>query len=588
MDEKSSQVPLMGQIYSRAKQVLIWAGEEDDKTSFAMALIRKWGAATTAARDMNRHSDNFWRNALDLTIDLVKDPFSGQEMEAFGALLARPYWRRMWIIQEVVLTADSVLICGQEEVAFEQFWMTHFLLSEMIELNKHNKVGLEKFVLVDKYVKGMSDPTNITLATIRWLITLRQHLLELREEFQPGVFLLASRTRAAIASDPRDKIYGLFGLLPSSSLPIQPDYYMDVAKVYTSFTLSLIRSSLRILTLAGIGMFKNESAIKLPSWVPDFSREPDSNGLAARDTGNDRTFRAAKEIEEYHSILLLREPPRLVTQGIVAGEITTLCTRDPDVNEGYHFLWDWFELAKQHCPENHPSGVPLRQAFFRNIARDASGYGYDRPDFINADKEALFFSNADGFLTLMRLIALEKMVATGIFQALEQHRGEPVDLSLETDVTQLLNINKLYQSGRFGFEPLYWVCNSSVTCDAELRAGLLSAFIGVEDTPNRLSWPLSDYGMNSRTPGFLDFAAILARVRSLVITERGYIGIGPYQVEKGDLVCVLLGCPVPMIVRKKGLNYILVGEVYVYGMMHGEMIDQLESGKLKLETILLE
>ncbi len=49
-------------------------------------------------------------------------------------------------------------------------------------------------------------------------------------------------------------------------------------------------------------------------------------------------------------------------------------------------------------------------------------------------------------------------------------------------------------------------------------------------------------------------------------------GVGPGGSERGDLVCVLLGCSVPVVLGKatrKGL-YRVVGEAYVHGIMEGE------------------
>ncbi len=57
------------------------------------------------------------------------------------------------------------------------------------------------------------------------------------------------------------------------------------------------------------------------------------------------------------------------------------------------------------------------------------------------------------------------------------------------------------------------------------------------------------------------------------------MGLAPQPAEVGDEVWVLLGCDVPMILRKCDGHYILVGECFVYGMMEGEQTkDLLASG----------
>jgi hypothetical protein len=40
--------------------------------------------------------------------------------------------------------------------------------------------------------------------------------------------------------------------------------------------------------------------------------------------------------------------------------------------------------------------------------------------------------------------------------------------------------------------------------------------------------------------------------RSFFTTEEGYIGVGPRTAKPGDRVCVLLGCPSPLLLRASG------------------------------------
>lgn len=72
--------------------------------------------------------------------------------------------------------------------------------------------------------------------------------------------------------------------------------------------------------------------------------------------------------------------------------------------------------------------------------------------------------------------------------------------------------------------------------------------------------------------------------RCLFVTPRGYIGIGPPEVQKGDKVCVLLGCDIPLIIRPGADHYEVVGDCFVYGIMKGEVMKDIEESKLKLET----
>lgn len=44
--EKNHQLPLMGEIYSKASQVIVWLGPQEDDSDLAMDLIRDLGERT--------------------------------------------------------------------------------------------------------------------------------------------------------------------------------------------------------------------------------------------------------------------------------------------------------------------------------------------------------------------------------------------------------------------------------------------------------------------------------------------------------------------------------------------------------------
>ena len=61
-------------------------------------------------------------------------------------------------------------------------------------------------------------------------------------------------------------------------------------------------------------------------------------------------------------------------------------------------------------------------------------------------------------------------------------------------------------------------------------------------------------------------------------TGNTHFGLAPPALERYDIVCILLGCSVPVVLRehKKGTdhNFEFIAEAYVYGMMDGEALAQ--------------
>jgi hypothetical protein len=63
-------------------------------------------------------------------------------------------------------------------------------------------------------------------------------------------------------------------------------------------------------------------------------------------------------------------------------------------------------------------------------------------------------------------------------------------------------------------------------------------------------------------------------------TEKGYLGVGPLELKKGDTVCVLYGTKPPYILREveeKTGEWLLIGDAFVHGLM--ELSETLKSAR---------
>ena len=77
--------------------------------------------------------------------------------------------------------------------------------------------------------------------------------------------------------------------------------------------------------------------------------------------------------------------------------------------------------------------------------------------------------------------------------------------------------------------------------------------------------------------------------RRLLITAQGFIGMARNEAQQGDIVCILLGCSIPVILRPSAdhLSYKLVGESYIQGVMDGVAMEGLKGGQYKLEDFVI-
>ena len=116
---------------------------------------------------------------------------------------------------------------------------------------------------------------------------------------------------------------------------------------------------------------------------------------------------------------------------------------------------------------------------------------------------------------------------------------------------------------------------------------ILEPFLGPKGSTRRLQWPANGHrnrGQDSQLLLHTRTAQKLAG-RSLFTATDGYMGLAPLGTTTGDRLCILLGCEVPLVIRPQGQRYLLVGSCYMYGMMHGEIMEDVKAGKRQVETI---
>lgn len=103
LDEKKIQVPLMGQVYSKAAAVQIWLGDDTPARTCATAFSILRGLARLCSRfGWDVDFDYLIRHRMfsDYGLPDIMD----QSWDAIRHLAEMSWYSRTWIIQEVVLS----------------------------------------------------------------------------------------------------------------------------------------------------------------------------------------------------------------------------------------------------------------------------------------------------------------------------------------------------------------------------------------------------------------------------------------------------------------------------------------------------
>ncbi|RSL87901.1 hypothetical protein CEP52_015381 [Fusarium oligoseptatum] len=142
--EKEHQVQLMSKIYSQARLVICRLGDEADASDLAIVSFRY---ITRIHRDAPKLKlgppphELGNENHLELISD-ISNPMEGKLGRACAALVQRPLFRRLWIIQDVALAKDLELRFGSLSISGDEFFTAIDLLSSATTIPVSTTIGL--------------------------------------------------------------------------------------------------------------------------------------------------------------------------------------------------------------------------------------------------------------------------------------------------------------------------------------------------------------------------------------------------------------------------------------------------------------
>lgn len=339
--EKSFQVPLMSKIYTSASRVLVWLGllprpgetpgphnhmhrdcgctlktvawlgsmfreqvtkKRDGDDSLLAENAGLEGLSQEEQR--KRIAQGFVWTVLQYSItrdhgqENVKT--GGFDFERIWQLFCqRPYWRRVWIVQEVVLARKAVVLCGSDErvvVDWEDVRDALQLFEWMILYSNNDLRYKRLYELLGEIIPSV---VHLEEATNAYRLSQRKGLDGMRlMEVLLFTDFSDAEDKAIQATDPRDRIYGLLGLIRESDRVKIPVDYSDkttVSTVLTHVAKALIREY-----GPDVLCYQRETARwaneGLPTWVPDWTapRSPTIGSVNLDGPSGKRNYDATK------------------------------------------------------------------------------------------------------------------------------------------------------------------------------------------------------------------------------------------------------------------------------------------------------
>ena len=433
-----------------------------------------------------------------------------QALTAFATILERPFFRRLWVVQEVAVAASAKYFCGQHEISYKQIF--HAVLASRL----HVKYG------VTASSKGEQNVTQRAFRVLNQIDFFKSR----KNRFSEALLYSLIHTFDLSVSNPRDRIFAIRALASiQNEEALQPDYSITLSELWRRATVFIlctgsswiadssskptISSRSVILAIAGLQCAFQHG--RKPSWVPDLANLGLEVGrkFYFYQSSFGRNLAGGKRV--FQSLYDASQPSTISFRGVVVDRVNGILEGSRCVPAGY--LEEW--------PPNHED---LR-ADLRNVlvpwylrcsrfAVGTMGNVLNKSDIDRILRELLTYSG---------VLAPQRRRLASRISCLDRYKEHLQDALMQSDQPHdLASTGRMFQH--------------------------LEMFL------------LQDH------PGYhIDSTWVLA------LTTRGCLGWVPAHAQLGDRICLLEGAPFPFVLRDRDDGcYTLLGDAYILSIMHGE------------------
>lgn len=552
VEERNLQVQLMGRIYTQATKTIVWLGERSQDSDKAIDFLwflqkKRW------------EFDN--KDEIDRTkFRELRDSKFRADWQAVDNLLLRPWWRRVWTLQEFIISPELDFYYGTKKMRRSAF----------------------KSAMYAIWLAGGSDGKLISYRAFESGWNRRRMHMWYESIGEMPLIAMIAYVGDSHATDQRDRIYSLLGLARSrdAGLVPRPDYTSGVNQVYTKLVESFVITyhSLDIICFAQDfrSSPKLSNGPSCPSWVPNWTAEVETKVvpmMASQAQGHIGNFRP---VQDKASTVAYAASGSRAARAVFSSDLVTLTCQG--------IMIDYVDGL---------GGTNLQSCVISTSLQNCSSGSADRyagPDdgFTEDDELCQRVLNLDTQPQAGNSLNITESIARSLVLDRKDrylnHPADPIRVSGElralchtaTEQPEIVHSffvqwfqqNRTLEIRRRKLEDLF----------SEAHALLPSTFTDFRDMSERDTF-LTRLRDTTATMG-----------RRLLVTNQGHVGMAPERARKGDVVCVLLGCSIPVILRRREASdsYEFIGECYVHGFMAGEILDSVDYGEKKIESFRLQ
>jgi hypothetical protein len=271
--DKGHQVNMMADVYDHASAVLVWLGEASTHAAEkAFHFIRKF----------NRHIDSkisereLVNNAWEAVVNVLRLRTRSQlfqddsESEALNDFFRRPWFRRLWVLQEVALASSAWVYYGTTSISFSEVVQFAFVLVNLPDLQNNFPVGPlnEAFQTVfSTYAKKST--------WIQETAILRHAQDYIKRSAEPTFHDILEIGRRFATTKPLDHIYAFLGH-PSARAKdgsvgiLEADYTLNIEDVYRQLAERVYERDRRLDFLCNVFHHDSREIEQAQSWAPKY------------------------------------------------------------------------------------------------------------------------------------------------------------------------------------------------------------------------------------------------------------------------------------------------------------------------------
>ncbi|KAF2644924.1 HET-domain-containing protein [Massarina eburnea CBS 473.64] len=558
--ERAREIMRMRDIYGQSLNVFVHLGPASGDSVLGCEFLRRTAADLEAGVDCAS-------GLLALRFNTKQE-----DRDVFRAavnVLCRPYWYRVWILQELGMSNGEITVgCGLESVKFEDI----VSVARLLILNQENLTLITGYTGLETHFTRLM--TSLWVAM--WAVEEKRRRQQSQPDTNEVTYLdlrmpLLTLAQNALATKAHDKIYGILGLMPDAirkKMEAYVDYSLPTDTVFATFS----RAVIEVTGDLDIICAKNFEQSMKPTWATDWTVLFDRAGFphdwllygydqfdGAYDDLPDviessRRYRADGGRKSTVKPFSGSDALALKCEGFKIGTVDGTAPFVPGNGDNVDLTKT---TLSQSTNSNNPYGdseatrrALIHTLFGNSVWGDTDGAALFHIPWLLNEGAPMF--NADGSLFIddqVRTVVREiektdwKVILSNNFFVFEWWRRHIGDFTLGG--TRFMDY----------FDKEVAQCQFS---EQRIRldiATALGAHVG----------------------------------RRLVTLQSGHFGLAPRTARAGDEVFVLLGCSVPVILRPvENTDFFeVVGECYVEGYADGEAVMGLDRGAFQLRELSL-